>query len=104
MGMGIPLVIQMMSPALRGLDYTLLQITNPFWTLGHLVASNGQPAYLEEIRILLTAAGAIFFGLNMGLLVLPQVRQVRILAPARVLEEEAELHPTPVPQALSPWD
>lgn len=103
-GIGVPLVIQLMSPTLRGLDYTLLQITNPFWTLGHLLVSNSTPAYMEEIRILLTAVGGIFFGLNVWFLVLPQVRQVRILAPARVLEEEAELHPAPAPQPLSPWD
>jgi hypothetical protein len=103
-GMGVPLVIQMMSPTLRGLDYTLLQITNPFWTMGHLVASSSAPAYLKEIRVLLTTAGLAIFGLNVWLLVLPQVRQVRILAPPRVLEEEAELHPAPAPQPLSPWD
>jgi hypothetical protein len=103
-GMGIPLVIQMMSPLLRGTDYSLLQITNPLWTIAHLADVGSNSAYREAICGLTTSAGAIFFGLNVWLLVLPQVRQVRIVAPSRVLEEEAALHPAPVPQPLSPWD
>jgi hypothetical protein len=103
-GMFVPLVIQLMSPVLRNSSYTLLQITNPLWTMVHLAENGSPPAYMEEIGVLVTAAGTIFFALNVWFLVLPQVRQVRILTPARVLEEEAELHPTPAPQPLSPWD
>ena len=41
-GSGIPMAIQLMSVELRYVDYSYLQITNPFWSLIH-VADGGMP-------------------------------------------------------------
>ena len=101
-GIGVPLVIQLMSPTLRSMDYTLVQITNPIWTFVEIV--EGPTMYDMILGIAVPLVGLLIF-LSYGVMqVLGELRQVRILAPPRVLEEEALLHPAPEPQPLSPWD
>jgi len=102
LGSGVPVVIQLMSPEFRYLDYTLLQITNPLWTLAHVADRSNLPAEAAVLLLLIPFTAAIVF-----LLTLPgvarEVRQVRVAKPKRVAEEDAEL--TPVrPVKTSPWD
>jgi hypothetical protein len=101
-GSGIPTAIQLMSVELRDAEYTLLQITNPIWSLKHLVDSGVTPE--SEVLILIIPAAAVC----MLLLNLPRVvrelREVRIAAPPRVLEDEAALHPRPESLPTNPWD
>ena len=101
-GIGVPMIIQMMTPSLRGFNYTLLQITNPVWTFIHLLT--GLPQHANQLLFIVPSVGLFVFLLYGFLQVVEELRQVRILAPARVLEEEALLHPEPEPLPLSPWD
>ncbi len=99
---GIPLVIQLMSPVLRYEDYTLLQITNPFWSMGHVVDSSNIPVETYVlIPVISLAAAAIFFA-NIPAIV-AELRYKRIAPPERVQREDAAIAaeregPT------SPWD
>jgi hypothetical protein len=36
--------------------------------------------------------------------VIRELRQVRTVLPARVAEDEAQLHPAPLPTPTNPWD
>jgi hypothetical protein len=101
-GTGAPLTIQMMSVELRRMDYSFLQITNPFWTLKYL-ASRSLPVDANPI-LLLTATAAVCVLLANLPGVLRELRQVRIARPARVAEDEQVLHPEPPPEPANPWD
>jgi hypothetical protein len=98
----IPWTIQMMSVNLRELDYTFLQITNPFWTLSYLI-SGSLPRDATQILLTVAAAAACVLVLNLPG-VIRELRQVRIALPARVAQDELELHPLPPPQPTNPWD
>ncbi len=101
LGSGIPWTIQMMSITLRELDYSLLQITNPFWTLTQLL-DRGVPLDANLILLAVSAAAFCVFVLNLPGVV-RELRQVRIAPPPRVVEDELVLHPEPPPQPTSPW-
>jgi hypothetical protein len=101
-GSGIPTVIQLMSVELRYVDYSLLQISNPFWSLHHL--TDGGIAMHGPVLILVVPAAAICMLLLNMRSVVGELQAVRIAAPARVLEDEAELHPPPEPGPQNPWD
>lgn len=103
-GCAVPLTIHLMTPDLRN-DYSLLEITNPLWTLAEV----GQGGLGSELTVLLIAVPiAAFVVLLLNLPgVVREVRYVRIAKPVRVSEEdaalEAAIHP-PQPVKLSPWD
>jgi hypothetical protein len=101
-GSGIPTTIQLMSIDLRLQDYSYWQLINPFWSLGHL--ADGGVATEGPILILLvpTAAFCIFL-LNLRSVV-AELQAVRIALPSRVVQDEAELHPAPIPLPQNPWD
>jgi len=105
-GCGIPTVIQMMSRNLRNLDYTLLQITNPIWTLVHIGDRSSLPPEAPLLLTVLPLVALIVFMLNLPG-VAAEVRHVRLAKPRRVADEDAELSAQlapPEPVRTSPWD
>jgi hypothetical protein len=105
-GSVVPLVIQLMLPTMRDMDYSLLQITNVFWTLAHIADRSGLPAEAPVLLILVPSMAGIVFLLNLPEIV-RSVREVRIAKPGRVAEEDVaeavRRHP-PEPIRKSPWD
>jgi hypothetical protein len=104
LGAGIPWVIQMTSPSMRNLGYTLLQITNPVWTLSETCFKRA-PFQMPLLMIALPAAALLVWLANF-LPLLQDLTQVRIAPPKRVEEDEAEaaaLRAGP-PGPTSPWD
>ena len=105
-GIGVPLVIQLTSAAMRSAGYSLLQISNPFWTLAEIGDRPTLPLEAPLLLTLLPLAAAVVFVLNLPGIV-REVRYVRIATPRRVAEEDAELHPETrpaEPMRASPWD
>jgi len=100
---GVPTIIQMTSRELRNTGYTLLQMTNPIWTLNDLV-ENGPASVQGEILILIIPAIAVVAMLLNMRSVATELLHHRIAPPIRVAEEEAELHPAPAPKPSSPWE
>jgi hypothetical protein len=106
-GGGVPLVIQLMSPVLRDMDYSMLQVSSPFWTVAYLATSRGTPRP-ETVMLLwvLGIAAMIVFVANLPG-VHRELRHVRIARPKRVAEEDAQvaaLKSPPQPTKTSPWD
>jgi hypothetical protein len=102
-GIGLPTVIQLTSRQLRYGGYSLVQMTNPIWTLGELL-DDGPAAVQADILILVVPAAAfIMLLLNMRS-VATELMQHRVAPPIRVAEDEAELHPAPVPGPSNPWE
>jgi hypothetical protein len=99
---GIPTTIQLMSYNLRMQDYSYWQLPNPFWSLAHL--GDGGVATEGPILITLVPAAAICVLLLNMRSVVRELQAVRIAPPTRVIEDEAELHPTPEPLPQNPWD
>ncbi len=101
----VPMFVQLLIPALRNEGYTLLQITDPLWTLYHVVdvpAATELPTLMVVVPLLalLVLLGNLPF-------VAREVRQLRLPEPERVREEEAALaalRRPPQPVRISPWD
>jgi hypothetical protein len=102
-GVGIPLAIQSLSRSLRNEGYTLLQMSNPFWTMRDLLGRGIGAVPIGVLVILVPAFGAAMLLLNMKSVAAELLRQ-RVAPPTRVLEEEAEMHPAPMPAPSNPWD
>ena len=101
-GSGIPTSVQWMSINLRDEPYSYLQITNPIWTLKYVVGSS--PAPEEPVLLLVIPAAAVCaLVLNMPGIV-RELKRARTPLPTRIVEDEAELHPSPAPAPQSPWD
>jgi hypothetical protein len=101
-GSGIPMAFQMMSVELRNVDYSYLQIANPFWSLIH-VANGGMLSEGPVLLVLVPAAAICMLLLNLRA-VAKELREVRIAPPPRVVEDEAVLHPPPEQRPTNPWD
>jgi hypothetical protein len=84
----VPLVIQMTSPHLYGSDYSLLHVTNPFWTLSEVCNSNPGIPQIPALLIFVPLAAAGTFALNVPTVV-REIRNLRILKPHRVIREDA---------------
>lgn len=102
-GVGVPMTIQMTSRALRNDGYTLLQMTNPFWTLSELVNRGPAAVQAPVVSLVVPAFALAVLLLNMRS-VAAELRRQRVALPMRVAEEEALLHPAPTPGPSSPWD
>jgi hypothetical protein len=100
-GSGIPSVVQAMSVEMRDLDYSFLQITNPFWSLTHVADGGMAEGY---VLVLIVPAAAICMLLTNLRGVVRELQQVRIAPPPRVVADEAELHPPPEALPTNPWD
>jgi len=103
----VPAVIQMMSPKLRNADYTLLQVSNPFWTLMHVADRRTLPPDASLLLLLVPAAAGCVLLLNLPS-VARELSRVRIAKPQRVAEEDAQQaaarRPPAPPGRTSPWD
>ena len=103
---GIPQIVTLMSNRFGSSNYySLLHITNPFWTL--IEANQSASFYTTPEGTILTyvlpATATIVLLLTLRL-VAGEVRHQRRSLPARVAEEEAELQPALVMGPSSPWD
>jgi hypothetical protein len=100
---GVPTVIQLTSRELRNSGYTMLQMSNPIWTLGELL-DNGVSSVNGEILILIIPAAA-FAALMLNMRsVATELLYHRIAPPVRVAEDEIELHPAPAAKPSNPWE
>jgi hypothetical protein len=102
-GVGIPLTIQMTSRYLRNNDYTLLQMSNAFWTLGELY-EHGPSSVEASILVMIVPPFAIGMLLLNMRGVAAELRRHRVAAPQRVIEEEAALRPAIAPGPSNPWE
>lgn len=102
-GVGIPLTIQMTSRYLRNNDYTLLQMSNVFWTLGELAHRGGGSVQAPILLMVIPPLAVAVLLMNMRGVAAELLRH-RVAAPQRVLEEEAALHPSPAPGPSNPWE
>jgi hypothetical protein len=105
-GGGGPWVLQITNPQTRNLDYTLLQTTNPVWTLWEYCVDGGIPAGMSGWLVtVLPLVAVIIWGLNLPGIA-RELMQTRVAKPARVAEEDAELAAVaqPVSTRTSPWD
>lgn len=106
LGCALPLAIEMSLDRGMVRGYSLLHITNPFWTLMHVGAGGSLPTDGELIVALVSGTAVLVFALNLPG-VIREVRYQRVAAPQRVAEEDAQLealrHP-PQPIQISPWD
>lgn len=88
-------------------DYSLLQITNPFWSCVEMFDRRNLPQEAPILLVAVPLAALVVFLLNLPA-TLKEIRHVRIEKPARVAEEdeqiEAALHPSQGPVPISPWD
>lgn len=100
---GLPQIFAFMSSPNGSVQYGLLHMTNPIWTL-YLLVENG-PAAIEAttLSFILIPAALIVLLLNMRS-VSAEMQYQRSLLPTRVAEEEAELHPEPEAKASNPWE
>ncbi len=106
-GCTVPVVVDTMrSRPFFESGYSLLHISNPFWTLIHVGESGILPVETAALVIMLAAASLAVFIANLPWVV-REVREVRIAKPWRVAEEDAELAAPkvpPPPVRTSPWD
>ncbi|HEX3871883.1 MAG TPA: hypothetical protein VHV77_15670 [Pirellulales bacterium] len=86
-GVSVPTIIYAMSTQ-RGSGYSLLQITNPFWTLTEIGADATLPSETFALMTMLPVFAGIIFVMNLPG-VARELAQVRIAAPKRVLEDSA---------------
>lgn len=101
-GFGIPYAIKSMSVTMRDADYSYLQITDPFFSMIHLF-DGGVSADANVIGLIVVGFSLCVLILNMPS-VIRELRIVREAAPARVLLDEAELHPPPEALPQNPWE
>jgi hypothetical protein len=99
----VPLAIQLMSPVLRDDGYTLLQISNPFWSLAAVVDRNSLFPEAHVLILVVPVAAFLVLSLNWRM-ILADVGQLRAEKPARLVEEDAALTAVARPQRTSPWD
>jgi hypothetical protein len=102
---GGPWVIQIANPQTRNMHYTLMQATNPIWTLSEYCINNGPPAGNGEVLVvILPLAGALIWALNLPSIA-RQLQSRRVAVPQRITEEDhalavAALRPV---GPTSPW-
>lgn len=105
-GTAAPFVVEsIVAPSGSG-GYSLLQITNPFWTIVHMTERSSLPIEGPLVMGLVGFMALMIFTLNLPR-ILHEVRHVRVAKPTRVIEEDKEMAPevtTPEPVPASPWD
>jgi len=103
-GCGVPQLISYMTSSLQfGRQYSLLHMTNPFWTLSALINQSSQTIEAWTVLLLMGSAAVIVLLLNIKALTV-EIQYQRQSLPARVAEEEALLHLEPVPGPSNPWE
>jgi ABC-type transport system involved in multi-copper enzyme maturation permease subunit len=103
----IPLVVQFSLFNTSNFDYSVLQASNPFWTLAQILfnSTGGFPsADTGSSLVLLAIAGCLLAGLHF-LLTIREIEQTRLVAPQRVQEEDAAAIAARTPvRKKNPWD
>ena len=101
---GAPQILIYTSSSIRfNYDYSLLHLSNPFWTL-YTVMDRGIGGFdIATATLILLALALIVFLLNVRA-VAGELQLQRRALPQRVVEEEEELHPAPEPGPSNPWD
>ncbi|WP_145287356.1 hypothetical protein [Pirellulimonas nuda] len=102
-GSAAPFLIQINMQSLRYLDYSFLQLTNPFWTVGGM----GAGAISDDELIVVVAAVGSAAACAVLLNIRPTWRELHqgaAATPERVLAELAALNPAPAEAPKSPWD
>jgi len=101
---GVPQIIFLMTSSFSaGSEYSLLQITNPVWTLFRLMESGVFSVDGHILIIVLPAAALVVMLINLRS-VAAELQYQRRSLPVRVAEDEAELHPLPIPGPANPWE
>ncbi len=101
---GIPQIVFLMSSSFNtSSGYSLIQITNPVWTLVTLVDSGVFSVEGHVLILILPATAVVVLLLNLRS-VAAELHYQRRSLPVRVAEDEAQLHPAPVPGPTNPWD
>lgn len=102
-GSGIPCAIQMSSRTWRNAGYTMLQWPNPFWTLAEMTDGprTGSDTWLQAMVMCCVALCVLLINLPTAA---RELMKGHVALPARVAEDEAELHPPPVAKPQNPWD
>lgn len=101
-GFGVPYAIKSMSLRMREADYSFIQITDPFYSLAH-VGDGGVISDAAVLGLIVPGVAVCILLLNMPS-VIRELRVVRVSAPARVIQDEVDLHPPPEAQPQNPWD
>jgi hypothetical protein len=106
-GCGIPMVIELSLFDARFPGYSLLEITNPVWTLATVAGGTIINSDMSVLIVVLSIAATGVLLANLPSVV-AEVRNVRIARPIRVVDEDAELAAvTAAPTEsvrTSPWD
>jgi hypothetical protein len=89
---------------LRGAGYTLLQISNPLWTLWECCWS-GVPIVGPVLVVALPAAAMVVWLLNLPTLA-DELKQTWVPKPPRVAEDDEQVAAQAAgpPPHISPWD
>jgi hypothetical protein len=106
LGCGAPMLIDTLSNSMGRMEYSLLQMSNPFWTLGKVADTSTLPVETPVLLVLLPIVALVVLGMNLPGII-RELRHVRIAKPLRVAEEDAELAARFAPAQttkLSPWD
>ncbi|MCH7751898.1 MAG: hypothetical protein IH898_07060 [Planctomycetes bacterium] len=101
---GIPQVVFLMSSSFNTSGgYSLIQITNPVWTLFTLLDTGVFSVEGQVLILILPATAVVVLLLNLRS-VAAELHYQRRSLPLRVAEDEAQLHPAPIPGPTNPWD
>ncbi len=101
-GCGVPLSIHLMSSDWRA-SYSIVEATNPFWTLGEMTGNRLPVVEQFYILAILGFPAGVLFILNLPSIA-REVQQVRAALPRRVAEDDAALQPAAAPEKKNPWD
>jgi hypothetical protein len=101
-GCGVPLSIHLMSTNWRA-DYSIMEVTNPFWTLAEMSGNQLPIADQLQVMALLGSAAGFIFLLNLPSIA-REVQQVRAAMPKRVSDDNAAMRPAAAPEKKNPWD
>ncbi|MBI2479344.1 MAG: hypothetical protein HYV60_12150 [Planctomycetia bacterium] len=102
-GVAIPMFFQAWLEGYSRMSYSIVQLTNWFWTLEE--AADGGLLSFSLVPIIIYISAGIVFLLNL-LFAIYEVEQVRLATPERVLIDELEMHPRSddSQRRASPWD
>ncbi|QEG35516.1 ABC transporter permease [Bythopirellula goksoeyrii] len=101
---GIPQVIYLMTPSLRmGSDFSFLQVSNPIWTLVTLIDNGPQAVEANTLLMILVPTAIIVLLLNLRTLAV-DIQYLPRSLPARVAQDESELHPLAEVKPGNPWE
>jgi hypothetical protein len=104
----VPLIVHYTSPTYSQIDdYTVFEIGNAIYTLAY-IADQGMPIGFTHVLLTVVPVAALLVLIANVPGLAKELAYVRVVAPERVLEEDAELAAQPAkPQARSaatPWD